>query len=47
MNYNEHLANATKSQAILKNLESEIKENKLQIINLINAQSMLRFAHNP
>ena len=47
MNYNEHLANAKKSQEILQNLELKIKDNKLQIINLINGQFMLRFAHNP
>ena len=47
MNYNELLANADKSQVILKNLELKIKENKLQTINLINAQFILRFAHNP
>jgi hypothetical protein len=47
MNYNELLANANKSQAILQNLEPKIKSDKLQIINLINAQFILRFSHNP
>jgi hypothetical protein len=47
MNYNEHLENANKSQAILEKLELKIKSDKLQIINLINAQFILRFAHNP
>ena len=47
MNYNEYLVNANKSQEILQNLELKIKSDKLQIINLINGQFMLRFSHNP
>ena len=34
-------------QTILKDLERKTKIDKLQIINLINAQYILRFASNP